>query len=96
MGERMKVKILLEELSKCRKEYGDDFLEWDIYVEQMGFYEGETKPIDNFKKRISNWKQYSPVEDGDGWLYLKTEDDGGFAWCGKWPKDKIFTMQVNF
>jgi hypothetical protein len=92
----MKVKHLLKEIEEQRKEYGEDFLEWDIYVEQMGFWKGRGKPIDNFKKEISNWKDYKPVEDGDNWLYLRAEDSGDMAWCGKWPKEKILTIQVNF
>jgi len=30
----MKVKDLLEEIERCKKEYGDDFLEWNVYTEQ--------------------------------------------------------------
>jgi hypothetical protein len=91
----MKVKHLLEEIKECKKEY-PDFLEWDIYVEQMGFWGGDTKPIDNFKKRISNWKDYKPIADGEDWLYIETEGAGDSAWCGKWPNKKILTIQVNF
>ena len=41
----MKVKHLLEEIERCKREYSD-FIEWDVYTEQMGF-----KDIKDFKKK---------------------------------------------
>jgi len=84
----MKVKDLLKEIKRCRKEY-PDFLEWDIYTEQLGVDENA-----DMYKEYGNY--YEKITDGDGWVYVKTEDSGDIAWCTKMPKEKIFTINVNY
>jgi len=84
----MKVKDLLKEIKKCKKKY-PDFLEWDIYTEQLG-----VEPNDDMYKKFGNY--YKKIVDSDDWVYVKTEDSGDFAWCTKFPKEKIFTLNVNF
>ena len=76
----MKIKDLLEELESCKSEYGDDFLEWDIYTEQIG-------EVDKAHKRKS-WKW---IKDSEDWEYVEC---AGF-WT-KFPEEKIFTINVNY
>jgi len=78
----MKVKDLISELKRCKKEYGKDFLEWDIYTEQLN---GEDQ---RYKRNWQNWKI---IGDSDTWAYFKSE--GTFT---KFPKKKIITINVNY
>jgi len=80
----MKVKDLLEEIEKCQEEYGKDFLEWDVYTEQISNKDKKNKT----KGRQKDWKK---VEDEQKWLYFECV---GF-WT-KMPKKKIFTINVNY
>ncbi len=77
----MTVGELLEEIEKCRREYGDDFLDWEVYTEQISRVDREWK-----KKR--KWKNFT---DSDGWEFFEC---AGF-WT-KWPEKKIFTINVNY
>jgi DNA phosphorothioation-dependent restriction protein DptG len=54
----MKVKDLLEELNKCQKEYGKEFLDWDIYTEQLSAEEKKDK-------------HYKRVKDAEDWEYFE-------------------------
>jgi len=80
----MKVKDLLEEIERCKNGY-DDFLEWDIYTEQIDECDKNTKKGNGFG---GNWKW---LKDSEGWEYCKCV---GF-WT-KFPKDKVFTINVNY
>jgi len=81
----MKVKDLINEIEKCKEEY-DDFLEWDIYTEQIDEADKHTKStITGFQ---DNWGK---VTDGEGWEYFEC---AGF-WT-KFPNKKIFTINVNY
>ena len=84
----MKVKHLLKEILNCQKSW-EDFLEWDVYTEQLGV----NKDSDMYKDFGNYYEKYTDCED---WTYVKTEDDGDIAWCTKIPKEKIFTLNVNF
>lgn len=85
----MKVKELIDELDNCKKEYGKDFLNWDIYVEWIDAYRNGKFQKKEFEKRKKNgWKF---VKDGDNWYYI---NQAGYN--TKMPKDKIFTVNVNF
>lgn len=78
----MKVKDLMEELERCKKEYGDSFLDWDIYTEQM----------EEIQKKNKSWERFVSHDiSGLDWEYFKCH---GF-WT-KAPKDKIFTINVNY
>ena len=78
----MKVAELLVEIEKCRVEYGEDFLAWDVYTEQI-------EEVDkNFKKGEQKWKY---LKDTEGWEYF---DCAGF-WT-KFPDKKVFTINVNY
>jgi hypothetical protein len=77
----MKAKDLLEEIERCKKEYGEEFLEWDVYTEQCDEYDKESK-LEN------NWETETDSED---WIYFKCH---GF-WTIM-PEEKIFTINVNF
>jgi len=80
----MKVKDLLEEIKRCKKEYGKDFLEWDIYTEQCTEYDKKNK------RGKQKWK-INKGDDYDNWEYFQCV---GF-WT-KIPKKKIFTINVNY
>ena len=82
----MTVKDLIKEIEDCKKEYSD-FLEWEVYTEQLGVEED-----DDMYKKFGN--SYEKVSDSDGWVYVKTMSPE--AWCTKMPKQKIFTLNVNY
>ena len=80
----MKIKDLINEIEKCEKEY-DDFLEWDVYTEQIDELDKKSKKGKGFG---GNWKWVSDSED---WEY--------FECAGFWTKfadKKIFTVNVNY
>lgn len=77
----MKVGDLLTEILKNKTEYGSDFLDWDVYTEQL-------TPDDRKQKLESNWET---VKDEDDWEYIKCV--GFFT---KFTKKKIFTINVNY
>lgn len=78
----MKVNDLLEEINRCRGEYGDEFLEWDVYTEQIDELDKESK------KANPQWRW---LVDSEEWEYLEC---AGF-WT-KFVKDKAFTVNVNY
>ena len=81
----MKVRDLLEEINGCKQEYGDDFLEFDIYTEQLS---EDDKSLKRSKEIGGNWKTFI---DDDEWEY--------FECAGFWlvnPQKKIFTVNVNY
>ena len=83
----MKVKDLIEEIEDCRKEYGDDFLEWDVYTEQI-------HEIDKQHKRDtteSTGKKWGRLTDSEDWEYFEC---AGF-WTN-FPDKRIFTINVNY
>ena len=91
----MKVKDLLKEIEGCKKDYGEDFLEWDVYTEQLNEYDksvkrGEENP---FKDRSGDWTQgdWGKLKDSEGWEYFQC---AGF-WT-KFPDKKAFTVNVNY
>ena len=81
----MKVSDLLQEIERCKEEYGDSFLDWAVYTEQIDEGDKATKKGAGFG---GNWKRVSDSED---WEYFEC---AGF-WT-KFPKDKIFTINVNY
>jgi len=50
----MKVKDLIQEIEDCKKEY-PDFLEWDVYTEQIG----------------DSHKDWEWLKDSEDWDYIK-------------------------
>lgn len=82
----MKIKDLIDELNRCKKEY-PDFLEWDVYTEQL-------RPSDKAYKRKPTSK------GGQGWNYVKDSEDWEYFRCygfwTKFPDKKIFTINVNY
>ena len=79
----MKVKDLLAEIESCKKEY-PDFLEWDVYTEQIGEEDKKTK---KGRGLGGNWKWLKDCED---WEYF-----GCVGFWTKFPKEKVFTVNVN-
>lgn len=53
----MKVKDLLFEIKKRQEEYGEEFLEWDVYTEQL---DEDVKKQNNYEYIIcnENWEYY--------------------------------------
>jgi len=76
----MKVKDLVKEIEHCKAEYGDEFLDWDVYTEQIGDVDRE------HKKKMRKW-----LKDSEGWEYIEC---AGF-WT-KFPDEKVFTINVNY
>ncbi len=77
----MKVKDLLEEIKRGEKDY-PDFLEWEVYTEQL--YEEDKQA----KRANPQWKW---VKDSEDWEYIEC---AGF-WT-RFPDGKIFTINVNY
>ena len=81
----MKVRDLLEEIKSCQCKYGDDFLDWEVYTEQIDEVDKKTKKGESFGAR---WKW---LKDSEGWEYIEC---AGF-WT-KLIKEKVFTINVNY
>jgi len=79
----MKVKDLIDEIERCKKEY-DNFLEWDVYTEQIN-------SMDKVAKTSGLQKNWGKLRDGEEWEYFEC---AGF-WT-KFPDKKIFTINVNY
>ena len=79
----MKVKDLINEIEKCKEEY-DDFLEWDVYTEQIS-------KEDRLNKSTGVQGNWGKVTDSEGWEYFEC---AGF-WT-KLPDKKIFTININY
>ena len=83
----MKVKDLLKEIEHCQKEYGNGFLDWDVYTEQLHSIDKEHK-----RNTIeSTGQRWGRVTDSEGWEYYEC---AGF-WT-KIPESKIFTININY
>lgn len=78
----MKVSELLDEIQRCNKEYGEDFLNWDVYTEQLDDCDKEQK------RENPQWKW---LKDSEGWEYIEC---AGF-WT-IFLKEKAFTINVNY
>ena len=77
----MKAKDLKEEIERCEQEY-DDFLEWDVYTEQIEGFDRHNK---------ATMDKWGKVTDSEGWEYFEC---AGF-WT-KFKDKKIFTVNVNY
>ena len=78
----MKVRGLLEEIEQCQSEYGDEFLDWDVFTEQLNETDKQAK------KANPQWRW---LTDSEEWEYIEC---AGF-WT-KFVKEKAFTINVNF
>jgi len=90
----MKVRDLLKSIENYQKQF-PDFLDWDIYSEQL--ISGDKafkrrKHIDNLPwYDLKNGQSWKTIKDSEGWEY--------FECCGFntiFTKEKIFTINVNF
>lgn len=52
----MKVRDLLGEIERCKEEHGEEFLDWDVYTEQIDLDEH------------LGWKR---LVDSEGWKYIE-------------------------
>lgn len=77
----MKVRDLVEEINRCQEEF-PDFMDWDVYTEQIDEKDKE------YKKCEQKWDW---VTDSEEWEYF--ECAGFFT---KFPDRKIFTINVNY
>jgi len=80
----MKVKDLLKTILENETGY-EDFLEWDVYTEQIS----ESDKI--YKKGPQEWEFINSIDEIDEWEYFKCE---GFNTI--MPDEKIFTINVNY
>ena len=89
----MKVHELLTAIQQNLEQH-EDFLDYDIYTEQLTFRDkmfkrGQMPFIDhNGDEYIGSW---DTMIDMDGWEYFKT---AGFNTTS--PRQKIFTINVNY
>lgn len=77
----MTVRDLIEEIKRCKKKYGEEFDDWDIYTEQC-------TQFDKKYKRKAGWET---VKDSEKWEYFKC-----FGFNTEFPKERIFTVNVNY
>jgi len=80
----MKVRDLGGEIERCIEEFGEGFLDWEVYTEQLGEEDKKAK-----KEGIQ--KGWGILGDSESWEYFECH---GF-WT-KFPKEKVFTINVNF
>ena len=78
----MKVKDLLEEIERLVKVYGEGFLDWEVYTEQINEIDKK------FKREKQEW---NIMKDEEDWEYFEC---AGFWTCC--PNKKIFTINVNY
>ena len=81
----MKVKDLIKEINSCKKQW-KSFLDWEVYTEQCP--EGDKK----VKRTEQKWKI---VTDSDDWEYFRCAGEG-YGFFTKFPRKKIFTINVNY
>lgn len=79
----MRVKDLLKNIKHYKKKY-PDFLEWNIYTEQI-------TPIDRKFKTTGKQKSWGKIKDSEDWEYFEC---AGYNTI--FEKEKIFTINVNF
>ena len=82
----MKVKDLTEEIKRCTEQYGDGFLDWDVYTEQISEFDKHSKST-----KTGFQDDWGRVTDGEDWEYFEC---AGF-WT-KFPDKKVFTVNVNY
>jgi len=86
-GGVMRVKDLLAEIKRGLTQYGDDFLNWSVYTEQLSEEDKEYKR--NGGQR--GWGIITMEEGPEYWEY--------FECCGFWGQDekkRVFTINVNY
>ena len=84
----MTVQDILIEIQENVEKYGQDFLNWKVYTEQITELDKICKrgeDLDGFQK------DWGHIKDSEGWEYIACT--GFFT---KFPKEKIFTVNVNF
>lgn len=79
----MTVGSLLKEIKRCQKLYGKDFLNWEVYTEQIDSADKK------YKKGPQKWDWIKG--SSDGWEHF---DCAEFNTIFK--DKKIFTINVNF
>jgi len=77
----MTIQDLIDVIERGKKEYGEEFSNWDVYSEQCD-------EADIAYKREHNWKS---IKDDEDWEYFKCV---GFN--TRFPKEKIFTININY
>lgn len=74
----MKVRDLIRAVQYGKKNYGKDFLDYDVYVEQLSHSE-------------KSGGRYMLLKDCEGWDYVRCDGFNTYM-----PKEKVFTVNVNF
>lgn len=89
-GTGMKVKHLIKELNQYREEYGEDFDNWTVHVEQCS--EGDKK----YKRGEQRWDIIrTPDYPGDPEEFWN-EYYAVLGGIGRCPKDKWISINVNY
>ena len=83
----MKVKDLLNDLNECLERYGNEFLEWDIAVEQHPRY----KKCPNCNKT-----EYSIILNDYGMKTLFIKPHADICAGVHWFKQKIYGINIHF
>jgi len=80
----LKVKDLIETINRRKEQYGEDFLEFKVFTEQIS-------ENDRRCKTTGVQKNWGKIKDPDEWEYFEC---AGFNTI--FEKEKIFTINVNY
>lgn len=89
-GTGMKVRHLIKMLNEYREEYGDDFLDWDVYLEQC------TEDDKEYKRGEQEWDIKRSPEYKDDPEEFWNEYFAVLGGIGRCEKDKCITINVNY
>lgn len=89
-GYGMKVKHLIKLLNEYRNEYGDDFDNWVVYLEQCS--EGDKE----YKRTKQDWAIIKSPDRGDDPEELWDEYFGVCGGIGRCKEKKYITINVNY
>lgn len=89
-GSGMKVKHLIKELNEYRKEYGDDFDNWVVYLEQC------TESDKKYKRTEQKWDIVKSPDYRDDPEELWDEYFGVCGGIGRCKDKKYITINVNY
>lgn len=78
---------ILKTIDNLRDRYGDDILEYDVYLEQCDEADKSYKR----SKLGQNWDILNKKEFNDNWEYFKCLGSVGIS-----PEDKAIFISVNF
>lgn len=89
-GSGMKVKHLIKQLNQYREEYGDDFDNWTVYVEQCD------EDDKRYKRTKQKWDIVKSPDYPDDPEEFWDEYFGVSGGIGRSPREKYITLNVNY